>query len=202
MIIDFEVLIKDYKENILNCYNMAKITCPKCGAKGRFHRHGFYVRNITHLSDDSSIIFEPIEILRIKCTSCHSTHSILPGDCIPFQVYSLPVVLFLCEQIIIKKNSIRNTVQKTKCAIQTIYKKIKTLKQSLILIEFFFRQINLYTVTSSMSLKEALSLLLLPTMKFSSYLHCHGHPIFLNRRITKPYPFYFAMVVSFFSNPT
>lgn len=196
MIIEFRVFSKDYKEKILNCYHSFEYTCPKCGAKARFHRHGTYSRWVTYLSTSGCIVFESLEILRLKCQSCNSTHSILPGDIIPFQVYSLPVVLFLCEQILLYKNSIRNTVNKTKCTIKTIYQKLKLLTQSLTLIELYLRQMSLYTAASSISLTQALTFLLLPTMKFSSYFHCHGHPIFLNRRNTISYPLYYAVAFS------
>jgi hypothetical protein len=196
MIIEFRVFRNDYKEKIFNCYHSAEYTCPNCGAKARFHRHGTYSRWVTYLSTSGCIVFESLEILRLKCQSCNSTHSILPGDIIPFQVYSLPVVLFLCEQILLHKNSIRNTVNKTKCTIKTIYQKLKLLTQSLTLIELYLRQRSLYTAASSISLTQALTFLLLPTMKFSSYFHCHGHPIFLNRRNTLSYPLSYAIAFS------
>ena len=195
MIIEFHVFSKNYKEKILNCYHFSN-KCPKCGAIASFHRHGTYFRWITYLSATGDIAFESLEILRLKCQSCNSTHSILPGDIIPFQVYSLPVVLFLCEQILINKVSIRNTVSKTNCSIQTICQKLNLLKRSLTLIEFYLRQMSLYTAASSISLTQALTFLLLPTMKISSYFHCHGHPIFLNRRNTISYPLLFAAAFS------
>lgn len=202
MIIEFQVFSKDYKEKILNCYHSFEYKWPKCGAKAKFHRHGTYQRFITYLSITGDIVFETLEILRLKCQSCNSTHSILPADIIPFQVYSLPVVLFLCEQILINKASLRHTVSKTNCTIQTIYQKLNLLKRSLALIEFYLRQISLYTTTASISLTQALTFLLLPNMKFSSYFHCHGHPIFLNRRNTISYPLYFATAFSWLFNPT
>lgn len=117
----------------------------------RFHRHGTYFRHITYLSIDGCIVFEPIEILRVKCISCESTHAILPCDIIPFQVYSLPVVLFLCNEILINKKSLRNTVKKTTCTIQTIYQKLNLLKQNLALIEFYLRQMSFYNSSPSLS---------------------------------------------------
>ena len=183
MIIDFQVLFKDYK-------------CPRCGAKARFHRHGTYVRFITHLSPAGEIIFETLEILRLQCQSCNSTHSILPSEIIPFQVYSLPVVLFLYKQIRINKVSLRHVEEEMNCTIQTIYQKLYLLKRNLTLIEFYLRQISFYTVSNSISLVQALTFLLLPEMNFSSYFHCHGHPIFLNRRNTISYPLYFTAAFS------
>ncbi|WP_414632055.1 DUF6431 domain-containing protein [Clostridium sp. UBA1353] len=166
MIIEFQAFSKDYKEKILNSNHPFDYTCPKCGAKSKFHRHGTYVRFITYLSQAEEIVFDTLEILRLKCKSCNSTHSILPGDIIPFQVYSLSVVLFLCKQILIKKASLRHTERKTNCTIQTIYQKLNLLKRSLHLIEFYLRQLSLYAVSASISLTQALIFLLLPTMEF------------------------------------
>lgn len=196
MIIEYQVFSKDYIEKILNNRHPYSSVCPKCGAKDKFHRHGTYQRFIACLCDAGGIVFETIEILRLQCQSCDSTHSILPGDIIPFQVYSLTVVLYLCEEIFINKASIRNTVRKTNGTVQTIYQKLNLLKRSLILIEFYLRQISLYTAAVSIPLTQAVTFLLLPDMRFSSYFHCHGQPIFLNRRNTSSYPLYFAAAFS------
>lgn len=194
MIIEFQVYSKSYNEKILRSYSPFEYTCPKCGAKARFHRHGTYLRWVTCLSTNGDIAFESLEILRLKCKSCNSTHSILPADIIPFQVYSLPVLLFLCKSILIHKDSLRKTVGKTKVTIQTIYQKLILLKRTLPLIELYFRQVDLYTSSISITSKTALNLLLLPTMNFHTYFHCHGQPIFLSRRNTISYHFYIGAV--------
>lgn len=196
MIIEFQTFCKDYKERILNNYIVFEYVCPKCGAKARFHRHGTYFRWVTFLSLEDAILFESIEILRLQCQSCNSTHSVLPGEVIPFQLFSLPVVLFLCEQVLLKKDSLHHTQKKTRCSMQTIYQKLNLLVRNLALIELYLRQGSLYTDASFLSLPQALAFLLLPAMDFSSYFHCHGHPLFLNRRNTIDYPLYFSAAFS------
>ena len=192
MILQFQVFSNDYKEKILDNYDTFDYTCPKCGARARFHRHGIYLRWTAYLSAQGKILFEPLDILRLKCQSCNSTHCILPADIIPFQVYSLPVVLFLCEQILIKKESLRQTQRKTGCTMQSIYQKLSLLIQSLILIELYLRQVSLYTASIPVSPEKALFFLLLPTTDLCAYFHCHGQPLFLNRQNTLAYPLYFA----------
>lgn len=194
MILQYLVFSNDYQEKILDNYDKFDVCCPKCGAKARFHRHGTYFRWVTYLSPEGAVLFESLEILRLQCQSCNSTHSILPGDVIPFQVYSLPVVLFLCAQILVQKESLRQTQERTTCTIQTIYQKLSLLKQSLILIELYLRQESLYAAATSITSEQALAFLLLPAMDLGSYVHCHGHPLFLNRRNTGSYPLYFATV--------
>lgn len=196
MIIEFRTFCKDYKEKILDHSIVFDYVCPKCGAKVRFHRHGTYSRWVTFLSPEEGILFESIEILRLKCQSCNSTHSILPAEVIPFQIFSLPVVLFLCQQILLKKDSLHHTQKKTGCSIQTIYQKLDLLVRSLTLIELYLRQRSLYTGASFLSLPQALAFVLLPAMDFSSYFYCHGHPLFLNRRNTMDYPLYFSAAFS------
>lgn len=190
MIIDFKSFIKCYEEKILKSYKPFEYTCPKCGAIARFHRHGTYLRWVTYISVEGYIVFEPFEVLRLKCQSCNATHSIIPSDIIPFQIYSLPVLLYLCKLILINGDSIRNTVNKTKTTIQTIYQKLKLLKHYLPLIELYFRQVSLYTSAVSITPKIAITLLLLPTMNFYCYYNCHGHPVFLNRLNTISYTYY------------
>ena len=196
MIIDFQVSSKDYNKKISKNYKNFDYTCPKCGAKKKYHRHGTYFRHITGLSVDGCIFFEPIEILRLKCVSCSSTHAILPQDIIPFQVYTLITVVFLCKEIFIHKKSLRKTAEKKACSVQTIYQKLNLLKRNLVLIEFYLRQVSLYTSSSSLSPFQALEFLQLPTMKFYSYFHCHGQPLFLNRQNTISYRFYFTAAFS------
>lgn len=196
MIIEFQVFSKDYFEKILNFDGFFEYICPKCGARKRFYRHGTYCRWITYLSEKGSIIFESLKILRLKCRSCHSTHSILPCDIIPFQIYSLPVVLFLCGQVLAQKQSLRKTAKKTNSSIQTIYQKLGLLIRSLDLIELYLRQESLYTEAAPLSLGKGLGFLLLPAMKFSAYFHCHGHPLFLHRRNTDSYHIYMAAAFS------
>lgn len=196
MIIEFNVLCNNYKEKISNHYDLFHYSCPKCAAKARFHRHGTYTRYYAYLSNDESILFDVIEILRLKCQSCHSTHSVLPGDFIPFQIYSLPVVLFVNEQVHIAKNSLRHTEEKLQVSLATLCQKLRLLKAFLVSIEFYLRQAFLYRAADPLSPVQALTLFRLPTVKSESYFHCHGHPLFINRRNTPSYPLFFGAVVS------
>jgi len=122
MILQFQVFSNDYKEKILDNYDTFDYICPKCGARARFHRHGSYLRWTAYLSVHGEILFEPLDILRLKCQSCNSTHCILPAE---------------------KKASLRHTQRKTGCTMQSIYQKLSLLIQSLILIELYLRQVSL-----------------------------------------------------------
>ena len=85
MIINFYINCKDYEEEILINYSFHNYKCPKCGNKHSWNRHGSYERNIV-LINDNTFIDSKMNILRLKCTSCKSTHAVLPGDVIPYYI--------------------------------------------------------------------------------------------------------------------
>lgn len=65
--------------NIIFSLNIKDLKCPNCEAKCSFHHHGSYSRSI--IVDDESVT---INLARIKCYSCHSTHALLISDLIPY----------------------------------------------------------------------------------------------------------------------
>jgi hypothetical protein len=93
MLIDFAVNFNNYTEKILENYSAFHYVCPKCGAKHAFTRHGSYDRNLCYIDDLKNIVDKRIKILRVKCSSCDSTHAILPNDIIPYCIYSFSFIL-------------------------------------------------------------------------------------------------------------
>ena len=69
------------------------LPCPNCGAKHpTWAYHDSYERCLISYQN-KSIIYDTIDITRIICSSCNSTHAILPEVIIPFRSYSLLFVL-------------------------------------------------------------------------------------------------------------
>ena len=64
--------------------------CKHCGFGGNLHRHCFYERNAITPYEVFRIV-----ILRVKCPSCHKTHSIIPSFLIPYRQYTFEHI-FLC----------------------------------------------------------------------------------------------------------
>ncbi len=93
MIIDYKVNYNNYNEKILNNYSVLPYSCPKCGAKHSFTRHGNYERNLCLMDDFENMADKRMTILRVKCSSCNSTHAILPNDIIPYCIYSFSFIL-------------------------------------------------------------------------------------------------------------
>lgn len=93
MIIDFTSNFNNYNNKVLNNYNVFQYTCPKCGAKHCFTRHGCYERSICFIDNNGGIKESRLDILRLKCGSCGSTHAIFPCDIIPYCFYSCSFIL-------------------------------------------------------------------------------------------------------------
>ena len=111
MITDYQYTHTTYSQ--LTKENLRTYDC-ECGAKDRTKYHSQYKRHVISLTPDVlAKIFEAeieqdgidmkdfedmsdelftdtiLDIFRVKCTSCNTTHAILPGDVVPFRRYSL-----------------------------------------------------------------------------------------------------------------
>lgn len=119
MILHFEVNLKGYMENISNNYIDFDYTCPKCGAH-EFHRHAFYERHVLYLDNDHTIHDAILSVLRLKCTSCNSTHAILPSDVIPYSIYSLTIFLTITSEVLLANNTLSHIAQTYHISYQLI----------------------------------------------------------------------------------
>lgn len=66
-----------YYKNLISKLNLNHIPCPICGSHS-WYAHGSYSRNCSILATTK------INIIRIKCKHCGSTHAILVEGMIPF----------------------------------------------------------------------------------------------------------------------
>lgn len=87
MIIDWETDSLHYEAKIREKGNM-DYQCPVCRKKSTLKRHGFYKRNMILWfgHKEEKLLY----ILRVQCTTCKSTHAVLPNDAVPYKVYSIP----------------------------------------------------------------------------------------------------------------
>jgi hypothetical protein len=121
MIIDFNVNYNKYDDKILNNYSLFNYKCPKCGAEHAFIRHGSYERNICFVEKKCNIISKRMNILRLKCNSCKSTHAILPKDVVPYCIYSLSFILNVLTDYYCVNEKISNICTNYSISFQLIY---------------------------------------------------------------------------------
>lgn len=120
MIIDFTINYKSYNKEIIENYSFFSYTCPKCGAKHSWNRHATYERHLV-IQENNMFIDTRLTILRLKCTSCHSTHAILPADVIPYVIHSLSCIVKLLVSHYVHSESILSLAAKYGLSFQLIY---------------------------------------------------------------------------------
>jgi len=120
MIIDSSVNCNTYEENILNHYGFWKYRCPCCRALRSFTRHAIYTRHICSLNFDV-VVEKRINILRLACSSCNTTHAILPADTIPYCIYSFSCIFQVLVQNLLEEKSILEISSNNQISFQIIY---------------------------------------------------------------------------------
>lgn len=74
--------------------NLHSLTCPRCGARGRFIRWGRYRRNLV-LKTDCEVSETKVYIRRVFCSSCKATHALIPLEVVPRSPFSISFCLEL-----------------------------------------------------------------------------------------------------------
>ncbi len=145
MIIDFKYNFNTYEEKILNNYSKFKYTSPCCGAKHSLTRHAYYCRHIIYIENGSLKINE-LKILRVKCSSCNTTHAILPNDVIPYSIYSFTFT-FQVLYLYYNKNKLKNKdiLNKYRISHQVLYHLISKFIYFLQECILFLRTLNCFT---------------------------------------------------------
>ena len=69
--------------------------CPTCGTRGNFRRHGSYSRWKAAASRSGRLPDERVELDRVFCRTCHSTHTLMPHDIVPRSLYPRPFRAFV-----------------------------------------------------------------------------------------------------------
>lgn len=68
--------------------NLSGVPCPNCRCAGNFTGHGRYRRHLVLVGETASL-----EVRRVRCASCGSTHAVLPEGVVPYRAHSEGFVL-------------------------------------------------------------------------------------------------------------
>lgn len=202
MIIDFCHSFKDYYE-ILDFYGIWDYSCPKCGAKHSLHRHAKYSRYLIRW-EDGVFLNEEMDILRLRCTSCETTHAILTMDIIPFGIYSIQAVLALVSLCMQADSSVPKTEALTKVPYQLLYRFLQIFHQYREHLLSFLRLVGLWENDKPPMSRALLSALLSqpPPWPQSAFFKMFGSPLFLKRQNTVTYPLLFGCRLPYSPPPT
>ena len=120
MILDFSKICNTYDKDFYTKEYFNATPCPKCPSIGRFNLHGSYRRHVFYIVD-GCLYHELIEIKRIMCQSCESTHAVMPGDFIPYKLFSLFALLYILTACLIDRTPVLEVAEQNGLSYQFIY---------------------------------------------------------------------------------
>ena len=197
MVYDFLQTCKTYDKNIYNREYFKTTPCPECHAVGRFNMHGSYRRYATYLEGDT-IIHKLMEIKRIICVSCGTTHAVLPGDIIPYKEISLYVLIFILVLFYLKKIPALIIADEWSLSFQFIYSIIRAFQRHMNSIRQYIREVSPEDIPAVFDACAVLTLIKKPYIKFQfDFLKINRKPCFMckffNKRGSPPIGFHAPM---------
>lgn len=197
MIIDFTHSFKDYHE-ILNFYGVWDHKCPnpECHAGMHpLHRHGKYERGLILWDGENCRLKEVrMKILRLKCSSCGTTHALLTMDIIPFFAYSIQAFLALIAMCMEPQGSVLRIEEKTGVSYQLLYRFLLIFHEFRQQLSLFLRLETLWD-SPAQPLDRQLVVLLKaqpPPWPGSRFFASFHTPLFLHRQSSASYPLVYA----------
>jgi len=107
-------------ETVMKGFRIYMMICPECGAKGRCQEHASYYRLLITIEFRKRKKYY-IEIPRVLCESCGSTHAILPDVLIPYKSYSLRFILYILAKYLKRDCTVEVFCEQWNIAIATLY---------------------------------------------------------------------------------
>ena len=202
MIIDFSHSFKDYNE-ILNFYGIWEYACPGCNAGHSLHRHAKYERNLI-VYESQGLVEKQLEILRLQCGSCHSTHAILTSDMISFFIFSIEAFLYLIAMCLAPESSVLKAEQKTGISYQLLYRFLQIFHEYRDKLILFLRRQELWVRAEHPLSRQLLKLLYFEPPPWLDILFFKQFrvPLFIHRRTTVSYPLLFGCSPLQMQSPT
>lgn len=179
MVFDFSKTFKTYDAKTYKKEDFTGTRCPRCYAAGRFKLHGSYRRHAAYWHM-SKITCEFIEIKRIKCLSCKTTHAVMPGDLIPYKLLSLFIVLFILGLFYLEGEPVLKIAEAGGFSFQFIYSALYAYRKHASGISQYFREASAGDVPPTLDDAGIVSLIREPFLEFQSgYIELNKRPCFM-----------------------
>jgi hypothetical protein len=136
MIIHIGIEVKDYSEKTKDKTGEIDKTvicdCPNCHARQSakyyctYWRHALVFEMIDGILE---MVDHHLEIIRVECNSCDTTHAILPWDAIPYKQCSLTAFLLIMRMTVLADNTLEKAPKRTRPSSQFIYEMVCVWKE-------------------------------------------------------------------------
>jgi transposase-like protein len=94
--------------------------CPKCSTPDELAPYGSYYRYLVSYKN-GFVVATLLKVSRFKCSSCGSTHALLPDILIPYSSYSLLFKLTVLVAYFERKQTVGAICEKFGIAVSTLY---------------------------------------------------------------------------------
>jgi hypothetical protein len=123
---------------------------------------------------------EYIEIKRIMCLSCKTTHAVMPGDIIPYKLLSLLVLLSILILFFVEKMPVLKIVAEFGFSFQFIYCALGSFRMHASRMYQHFREISRGITPPDLDDAGIVSLIKKPYFGFQSgYIEFNKRPCFM-----------------------
>jgi hypothetical protein len=128
-----------------------------------------------------------MEIKRIKCRSCKSTHAVMPWDLIPYMLLSLLIVLFILALYYFEETPVLRIAEGLKSSHQFIYSILSAFRLHASRIYAYFREISCGAVKLGLCGGGIVALIKEPYAAFQSgYFESYRRPCFMCKFFGSP----------------
>ena len=107
-------------EAIYNNFNIHKMCCPECKAKGCLKFHAKYGHNLVDYIDNF-LQEDPVGIYRVLCSACGKTSAVLPDLFVPHKSYSILFIMKVLKAYYFRTESVVNLCERYGIAVSTLY---------------------------------------------------------------------------------
>jgi hypothetical protein len=185
----------DYQKEIIEHRGKWNCSCPKCGAYGNWNRHGSYKRYLS-IIEDNRIDTRQMDILRLKCMSCGTTHAVLAYDIIPYRVFSLSLFWEIMLKLYGYNQSIWTLCNSIEVSYQTLRYMVRALINLIRNVYSLLWRMWLWDGEKILDMAEIIAILSrIPQSELQQrYLEEYAKPLFLGRESSGAYTLYYGML--------
>ena len=181
MVYDFLQTCKTYDKNMYTKESFAATPCPKCPAIGRFKMYWSYQRYAMYIAR-GELVYVKIDIKRIMCQSCKSTHAVMPGDIIPYKLLSLFVVMLLLTACIVEETPALRVANKYGLSFQIVNFYLNAFSSFRSRIHQYFREVSPADTPLEDDRKSVAGLIKKPFIEFQrGYVLLNRRPCFMSK---------------------
>jgi hypothetical protein len=181
MVYDFLHTCKTYSRDFYKKDYFKKTPCPACPSVGRFKLHGSYSRHAMFFDSDI-IVYMQLEIKRIRCKSCKTTHAVMPGDIIPYKQLTFFVLMFILVSIYLKKKPVLMIAHIKKLSFQFIYCCVIVFFMHINRIHQYYKERAPTDTSADTDPESVVKLIRNPYLKFQSgYIKLNRRPCFMSK---------------------